>query len=835
MGSELDDARRADPGQATPFDPDRLAPGEEALLDAFDHPEACSPPFEVRGAFLSALLRNGGEPWRGPLPARLRLSGLKIAGPVRIDAGPEERQLHFDGCDFGAGLIGDGAVLDTLDLTDCRLAAASLRGARLRRLRLERVALGGHLVLDDLSACLLSLNASRLRGMLSLASARIERDLIVTASRIGTGKKALQADHIAVGRTIRLGAAEDEECRLEGAVSLVAARFDALLLGAALDGPLDLRRAAGEAVVAEAGASLGPVLLDRAVLGDLNIAEGACVRGPLQGANVAIAGHLKSSGHHLCAGAPAAIDLAGARIAGDLRLGDAFVADAPIRLHGGSIGGDIVLRGQVAVAAGDGLDMRGLKCGRLETGFTDFAGGISIRHTGCSGLALTGRYRCPADYPLHLGASCSGRIAIGSSAAPTDIAGTLSLIGASCDELALRRLAIVAPAEGRWAGVALAARHLDVATLTRFGLAQDGAAGLRLSGHVALDHARFGDDLRWCGVEVAAAPASAAAGGEASVALSMLNACVKGDIDFRDGANGAPVLLTGRILLEGLRVEGDLDLAGLRLAAPEGGSASALSLRSASIGGTLRVTGLGLVGEAHFDLGDAEAGRIEDRHGVAWSDARLEIARFRYGGIGDLADVTGCPHRDGIDARLAWIARHETGRFSPHPYRTLAAALRAAGHADDVGRVEMAARVQRRRNGAGPRVVRLGNLLLEWTSGYGYSPVRAAATFALVLLLGWAGTALAEAASAFEPSPFMDYHLLATSTSLPRGTCPWLDPPLYALDLLVPLVDLGHDDLCSIKADRPAWKFAATVYRLLGWVVMSLTLLTFAGILRKEV
>jgi hypothetical protein len=474
---------------------------------------------------------------------------------------------------------------------------------------------------------------------------------------------------------------------------------------------------------------------------------------------------------------------------------------------------------------------------RLEIGFSGFAGGISVRHGECSGLTLTGLYSCPPDYPLHLGTSCSGRVAIGSAATASQIAGTLSLIGLRCHELSLRRLSIAAPAEGRWAGVAIAARHLDVTTLTRFGLPEDGPLGLDLSGHVALDHAVFGDDLRFCGAGIAAPPVSAIAAGEEAPALSMRNACAKGDVEFSAGGEAGPVQIAGRIVLDGLRVEGALSLAGLRLTASDGDeSRFSLSLRSAVIGGALRATGLALDGPARIDLGDAAAARLEDGHGAAWEPARLEITRFRYSELEELSALGRARHSDGVDARLAWIAAHEAGRFSPHPYRTLVAALHCAGHVDDVGRVEMAARVQRRRSGSVPLLVRIGNALLEWTSGYGYSPVRATATLTLLFLIGWAGTAMAEAQGAFESSRFMDVSLLAASAgTAPPGTCPWLDPPLYAIDLIMPLVALGHENLCSIRPGRDGWQWAATVYRLVGWVVVSLVLLTFAGILRKEV
>jgi hypothetical protein len=148
----------------------------------------------------------------------------------------------------------------------------------------------------------------------------------------------------------------------------------------------------------------------------------------------------------------------------------------------------------------------------------------------------------------------------------------------------------------------------------------------------------------------------------------------------------------------------------------------------------------------------------------------------------------------------------------------------------------MAALVHRRRKGRAHPLSRAMQALLEWTSGYGYSPARAGMTLVLLFLVGWAGTELAAAQGVFEVSRFMDASLVAESTAAaPANTCPWLEPPLYAIDMIMPVVAFGHENLCSIRADATAWAWAATIYRLVGWVLVSIALLTFAGIMRKEV
>jgi hypothetical protein len=65
---------------------------------------------------------------------------------------------------------------------------------------------------------------------------------------------------------------------------------------------------------------------------------------------------------------------------------------------------------------------------------------------------------------------------------------------------------------------------------------------------------------------------------------------------------------------------------------------------------------------------------------------------------------------------------------------------------------------------------------------------------------------------------------------------------LYALDVFLPLIDLDQERRCSVRDADPAtghdayfhWRLLKTVYELLGWVVTSLVILTFTGVLRRD-
>lgn len=66
--------------------------------------------------------------------------------------------------------------------------------------------------------------------------------------------------------------------------------------------------------------------------------------------------------------------------------------------------------------------------------------------------------------------------------------------------------------------------------------------------------------------------------------------------------------------------------------------------------------------------------------------------------------------------------------------------------------------------------------------------------------------------------------------------------PLYAVDVFIPLIDLDQERRCTVRDALPGadhdryfwWRFAKAMYELLGWVVTSLVILTFTGVLRRD-
>ena len=64
-----------------------------------------------------------------------------------------------------------------------------------------------------------------------------------------------------------------------------------------------------------------------------------------------------------------------------------------------------------------------------------------------------------------------------------------------------------------------------------------------------------------------------------------------------------------------------------------------------------------------------------------------------------------------------------------------------------------------------------------------------------------------------------------------------MDPVWYALDVMVPLLDLKHQDKCDVSGrdDAWGWRFLKALYALLGAAVTSIYLLAISGVLKRRV
>ncbi|MFG2876712.1 oxidoreductase [Streptomyces sp. NPDC048337] len=162
-----------------------------------------------------------------------------------------------------------------------------------------------------------------------------------------------------------------------------------------------------------------------------------------------------------------------------------------------------------------------------------------------------------------------------------------------------------------------------------------------------------------------------------------------------------------------------------------------------------------------------------------------------------------------LERRLAWVEA-ATVEYSPEPYERLAAVLRASGEDADAREVLLAK--QRRRRATLSPAAKAWGYLQDWTVVYGYRPGRAA----LWMVVLWAAGALLF--SRHEPPPIKeDEH-------------PQWNASLYALDLLLPVIDLGQEDQWMVKG---GWQWGAATLVILGWILATTVAAGASRLLRR--
>lgn len=159
--------------------------------------------------------------------------------------------------------------------------------------------------------------------------------------------------------------------------------------------------------------------------------------------------------------------------------------------------------------------------------------------------------------------------------------------------------------------------------------------------------------------------------------------------------------------------------------------------------------------------------------------------------------------------RLEWVAA-ATPEYNPEPYERLATVLRNGGEDEDAREVLLAKQRHRRENL--PIAAKLWGYAQDWTVAYGYRPGRAAVWMAVL----WAATSIAFARGDHPP--------------IRSGEHPPWNASLFALDLLLPVIDLGQAGYWQL---RGGWQWLAAVVILLGWVLATTVAAGATRLLRR--
>ena len=223
-------------------------------------------------------------------PRGLRLSRAAITGPVDLAGLEVPFPLRFDGCEFGSAVLANGAQLRELALTDSvRLPGLVANGLQVRGdLDLSRSRVAGT---HPASA---SINR---RAAIWLCEADVGGLLLCLGTHItASGERAIQADRIRVGGTVRLA----HDFTAFGEVRLLGARIGGSLDmgGARIDSPartaLDLGDAAigGNLFITDDPSGRRAIIRGRLDMGSARISGQFLIRNAtLEGAHSAPAAH----------------------------------------------------------------------------------------------------------------------------------------------------------------------------------------------------------------------------------------------------------------------------------------------------------------------------------------------------------------------------------------------------------------------------------------------------------------------------------------------------------------------------------------------------------------
>ncbi|WP_461009864.1 oxidoreductase [Streptomyces capparidis] len=202
-------------------------------------------------------------------------------------------------------------------------------------------------------------------------------------------------------------------------------------------------------------------------------------------------------------------------------------------------------------------------------------------------------------------------------------------------------------------------------------------------------------------------------------------------------------------------------------------------------------------------LSSAKVGNLVTE-AACWPGAGLiDVSGFTYESLRPTGPFS-------LKARLEWLA-NATPEYSPEPYEQLAAALRADGLDEEAREVLLAK--QRRRRETLPLAARMWGYAQDITVAYGYRPGRAAVWMAVLWALG-------SVYFAANPPP-----------PIRRNESPDWEPGLYALDLLLPVIDLGQDHAWRTEGIHQ-WVAVAMV--LLGWVLATTVAAGASRLLRRN-
>ncbi len=233
------------------------------------------------------------------------------------------------------------------------------------------------------------------------------------------------------------------------------------------------------------------------------------------------------------------------------------------------------------------------------------------------------------------------------------------------------------------------------------------------------------------------------------------------------------------------------------------------------------------------DLGDALTSTLADRPSLDWP-AGSQLGGFRYDRFA--SPQGGEQVTWDADARIAWLSRLR--HYDPRAWEQLALVLRTAGDRAGAEAVLVAQRRHARRIGLARW--RVFDVLQDVTVRYGFRPQRA--LYLLIALIAAVTVTLSLPAPRAQMRATDQNAVVFTPAGPlaggPGGTCGdgkvrCLEPFFYAVDTVVPLIDLHQRDTWYPTGDAllVVWLNLCTI---LGWVASTVFAISFTRLGRSS-
>jgi hypothetical protein len=283
-------------------------------------------------------------------------------------------------------------------------------------------------------------------------------------------------------------------------------------------------------------------------------------------------------------------------------------------------------------------------------------------------------------------------------------------------------------------------------------------------------------------------------------ALSASGLTVEQNMDCGEGFTAL-----GEVDLSGAHINGQLKFDQATLASPTQVALQLQHLQARELRLQLQAPPAGIIDFTH-----CRVTTLVD-HPATWPQHQhLKLRGFVYDALDEATPVD-------VATRLDWLERDAEG-YIPQPYEQLAAVYRRAGYEEGARKVIITKQRRRRQTLNWPGKV--WNSILYWTVGYGYRTWQAGIGLLILVALGWIIFNLARFTN---PS-----HLPPTKDLAERPT---FQGALYALDLLLPIVDLGYQGAWVARGWARWWWLT---WILAGWVLTTAVVAAVTGLIKRD-